>query len=113
MFSTETIFDGLRTLDIPVEWHSFIELPKSHAFATYNFPDVEFDGGDDYAMHKWIKAEVHLFFKKAKTPEDFALEEKFENAVRTAGKYTRESGYDSENGLFISKYTFNYGEPID
>lgn len=106
----EELVAQLRELDIPTAWHSFVNVPKAHCFATYNTPQIRFDGGDCYAMFKHIHTEIFIFFKDGKTAEDFELESRFEDAVRFAGSFLKESGFDNANGLFFSKYSFDTGE---
>ncbi len=100
----------LKELDIPTAWHSFVAVPKAHCFATYNTPQIRFDGGDQYAMFKHISAEIVIFYKDGKTEADFELENRFEDAVRFAGNFKKECGFDSANALFFSCYSFEFGE---
>lgn len=106
----DKILSAADNLNLPAAWHSFVKLPPEHAFITYDIPNAEFSGGDDYMCFRLVTMTVSFFYKDVKTNNDFEIEKEFEDSVRFMGKFTKNSGYDNGNSLFYSTYTFNFGE---
>lgn len=98
---------------VPVAWHSFIQIPTSHCFGTYNIPQSVFDGADEYAMYKEETIELSLFYRGSKTESDFGIEEELEQALRPCGQFLKKTGYDSNNELFYSTYVIECHEFLD
>lgn len=93
-----------------ITYHSFINIPAAHCFATWFVPSVSFDGADLMASEKNITLEIHFFYKKFYSEADIQHEEDFEDAVRECGRFTKSCGYDNSNELFFTTYTFNLHE---
>lgn len=114
MFDIDTVKGALEALGIPYTWHSYIAVPPSHCFATYDTPSVRWEGGDDIAPVRFTSVQAVIFYSASKTAEDFQTEERFEAAVMCCEGFRKRSGYDSTNNLFYSEYTFNeYGEVLN
>ena len=107
----DQIRDILDSLNIPHQWHSFLTVPNSvRRFATYYIPSMSFDGDDLRAQYFDYTLDVHIFTRKYFKDEDMEWEEGLEELFRDYGRFTKNSGYDSENELFISTYHFNFKE---
>lgn len=91
-------------------WHSFIQLPNAHCFATYDIPESDFGGADLMVTERLDTVKLFLFYKGGKTADDFTLETELEGDLRPAAEYTKISGFDSDNGLFYSCYQFRTRE---
>jgi len=91
---------------IKTAWHSFIQVPNVHRFGTYHVPETNFDGPDEICGEKWEYGDIFLFYKDAKTADDTALEEELEHDLRFAAKFRKTCGFDDEQGLFYSRYSF-------
>ncbi len=94
-------------------WHSFIQLPQGHSFGTYSITESKFDGADDMAMYRHDTISIGLFYRDYKSDGDNALEEDFEEKVRSAENYDKRIYYDSDNELFCSVYTFKCDMQLD
>lgn len=107
----EQIRGILDTLDIPYQWHSFLTVPaNAHRFATYYIPKMSFDGDDLRAQYFDYTLDVNIFTRKYFKDEDMEFEEQLEELFRDYGSFTKTSGYDSSNELFVSTYHFNFKE---
>lgn len=93
-----------------VAYHSFINIPAAHCFATWFVPSVSFDGADLMASEKNIVLEIHFFYKKYYSDADIQQEEDFEEAVKKCGRFQKSCGYDNNNELFFTTYTFSLHE---
>ena len=98
---------GVRT-----EWHSYIDLPSAHCFATWNIPSKTFTGDDLCARMREYPLEITFFYREQKKTADFTLEYEFENAMAEMSEYSCTTGYDSGNRLFYTQYRFDFLTPI-
>lgn len=95
---------------IRYNYHSWVTVPSDHVFATWFIPEERFDGSDLRAEYSDYTLEIHMFFKKVKGDEDFALEDEFEEFVRAAAQFGKRCGYDSAHDYFYTNYTFEFKE---
>lgn len=113
MVQLENLSQVLEILDdmsIPYRYHSWLNIPSAHCFATWFVPSEKFDGSDMLAMYEDYVVEIAFYYKDKKTDADFANERAFENECRGAGRYSKSNGYNSENALFTTLYTFTFKE---
>ena len=77
-------------------WFAFLAMPKSHTVVTYREHDTDFFGADYYATRKNYDLEVRVFYREDMLPEDRVNELKFEDSVRNAGSFTKDTGYNAD-----------------
>lgn len=106
----DEILAAAKALDVRLTWHSYIDVPAAHCFATWDIPSKSFNGADLIAWMVQYPLRVTFFYREEKQEEDFELEKQFEDAVRNTGEFTAESGYDSDRNLFYTQYEFNLTE---
>lgn len=106
----EEIIEAVKALNVRLTWHSYIDVPATRCFATWDIPQKSFDGADLVAWLVYFPLRITFFYREEKRDADFELEKSFESSVREAGRFTAESGYDSDRNLFYTQYEFNLTE---
>ena len=100
----------LDDMGVRYRWHSWLNAPNAHMFATYFVPQTRYDGSDERAEYYDYTAVVTLWYRDQMDSADFSAEENFEQAVRGAARFTKSCGFDSEHMLFYSQYNFQFKE---
>lgn len=113
MITKEEILQAVSELKMPKTWHSWLKLPEGHSFATWDIPEENFDGSDESAEYKRLTMRVTLFFRGNKEAADFETENRLEEQFRPAGRFSKVTGFDSDNNLFYTQYSFELCEFIN
>ena len=112
-FTVKDILDKITEMGIRRQWHSYVDVPSSHCFATWNIPSKKISGADFRAYMKEYTLEVVFFYREQKKTSDFEIEYSFENEMKPMGEFTCSTGYDSDNKLFYTQYNFDFFTPIE
>ncbi len=104
----EDIKEILTELGLEYRYFKWSTIPQAHRFATYHVPAESFDGSDECVEYCDYKVVVYIWFHDFMNEDDAALLESFEQDVRGAGRYKKQSGYDSERELLYSRYEFDF-----
>lgn len=110
--SLQQVLEVLDELNVEYKYHSWVNIPSAHRFATWFVTSERFDGADGMVMYEDYTLVIAIYYRKFKDNEDHALERAFESECRGAGHYTKTNGYDSENELFSAVYTFEFKQFI-
>lgn len=92
------------------QWFAFMAMPKTHTCVTYREHDTDFYGADHIALRKNYDLEVRIFYREDMLPADRQAELVFEDAVRNAGTFAKDTGYNADEKMFYTLYTFNIDE---
>ena len=106
----EILDTATRVFGKEPRWFAFLAMPKAHKCLTYREHDMEFFGADYYATRKNYDLELRVFYREDMLPEDRDMERAFESAVRNAGSFTKDTGYNADEKMFYTLYTFNVEE---
>ena len=106
--SLTQILEILDDLKVRYKYHSWTNTPSDHCFATWFIPSESFDGADNMAMYENYKVNIAFYYRDTKKDADFVQERTFEEACRGAGTFSKSNGYDANNDLFTTVYTFNF-----
>ena len=103
----DEVLQVLSENGIPHKEDGFASIPAKHCFVVWGNPESVADGADDYAMYWDHTIVLMLYFKERRTDEDKALEKSIEEILRSAGKFTRKRGYNSEYEADATSYSFD------
>lgn len=106
------ILEILDAKGIRYKYHSWVNIPTDHCFATWFVPSEKFDGADLQNFYEDYTLQIALFYKKSKDTADFENECAFEDELRGAGVFSKLCSFDNSNELFTSVYTFEFRQFI-
>lgn len=95
-----------------IAWVNWIGVPPKHRFMTQCESNVRFTGADYLAQLKDYTLDIFVWYKDKVTDADFLDEQKFEDAVRCMGEFSKEYGYNNSDMLFYAHYMFSMSESM-
>ena len=111
LITKEDILGAASTaFGVTPRWFAFLAMPKGHTCVTYREHNAEFFGADYNATRKRYDLEVRIFYREDMLDTDRVAEAVFEDLVRNAGSFTKDTGYNSDEKLFYTLYTFQIEE---
>lgn len=109
----ETVLNILKEHGIKTIEDGYVTLPKEHCFSSWRIAGKKAEGADGYALYWRVTYELRICYKDGKTKQDKIKEKLLENAFRELENLECKYGYNSEDKLDITIYSFTSIEEFD
>lgn len=102
----EAVLDILKEHGIKTIEDGYVTLPKEHFFSSWRRVQKRAEGSDGYALYWRVTYELRLCYRDKKTDEDKFTEKLLESMFRELENLDCKYGYNSEDKLDITVYSF-------
>lgn len=100
----KSVFEKLKSLNIPVVYGKFSEKSESSEYITISSPNSTFSGSDDgKAIAETLQIEINLYTKSKKLDLDYRILE----LIMTESEISRNENYISEEKILENSFSFN------
>ena len=102
----ELVLSTLEKCGIQTIEDGYVTLPQEHCFSSWRRTRKKAEGSDGYALYWRVTYELRVCFRDGKTNRDKLTEEFLENEFRELDDLECTYGYNSDDKLDITIYTF-------
>lgn len=102
----ERVLDILKKHGIKAEEGGYITLPKDHCFVAWRVAHRSAQGADGYNLYWNVTFELRICYRDRKTAADKSREKLIERDMRFLDELESDYGYDDNDKLDITIYTF-------
>lgn len=102
----ELVLEILKEHGIPTVEDGYVTLPQEHRFSSWRKSHKKAEGSDGYALYWRVTYELRICYRDGKTKQDNLMEKLLENEFRELDDLECTYGYNSDDKLDITIYTF-------